>query len=43
MLSEVVISNKYKQKKPDFTFEFKQSAERLVNKKEYTHRQATDN
>ena len=39
----MIMSNKHKQTKPDFTIEFKQSAERLVNEKGYTHRQAADN
>jgi len=39
----VIMSNTNKQKKPDFTIEFKQSAARLVNEKGYTHRQAADN
>jgi len=43
MSSEVIMSNKHKQTKPDFTIEFKQSAARLVNEKGYTHRQAADN
>jgi transposase len=45
MSSEVIMimSNKNRQIKPDFTIEFKQSAARLVNEKGYTHRQAVDN
>ena len=43
MLSEVIMNNTNKQKKPDFTIEFKQSAAKLVNEKGYTHRQAADN
>lgn len=39
----MIMSNKHKQTKPDFTIEFKQSAARLVNEKGYTHRQAADN
>ena len=33
MSSEVIMSNTNKQKKPDFSIEFKQSAARLVNEK----------
>jgi hypothetical protein len=33
MSSEVIMSNKNRQIKPDFTIEFKQSAARLVNEK----------
>ncbi len=36
------MSNTNKQKKPDFTIEFKQSAAKLVNEKCYTHHQAAD-
>jgi transposase len=43
MSSEVIMNNTNKQKKPDFTIEFKQSAAKLVNEKGYTHRQAADN
>ena len=43
MSSEVIMSNKNKQTKPDLTIEFIQSAARLVNQKGYTHRQAADN
>jgi hypothetical protein len=33
MSSEVIMSNTNKQKKPDFSIEFKQSAARLANEK----------
>lgn len=39
----MIMNNTNKQKKPDFTIEFKQSAAKLVNEKGYTHRQAADN
>jgi transposase len=42
MSSEVIMSNTNKQKKPDFTIEFKQSAAKLVNEKGNTHQQAAD-
>lgn len=41
--SEMIMSNKDKPGKPDFTIQFKQSAARLVNEKGYTDRQAADN
>ena len=36
------MSTKSKQKRPDYTLEFRQDAARLVNEKGYTHRQAAD-
>lgn len=39
----MIMRNKDKPAKPDFTIEFKQSAARLVNEKGNTHRQAADN
>ncbi len=39
----MIMSNTNKQKKPDFTIEFKQLVARLVNEKGNTHRQAADN
>ena len=38
----MIMNNTNKQKKPDFTIEFKQSAAKLVNEKGYTHQQAAD-
>ena len=42
MSSEVIMSNKNKPAKPDFTIEFKQSAAKLVIEKGYSHQQASD-
>jgi len=39
----VITSNKTKQKRPNYTIEFKQDAAKLVNEKGYTHKQAADN
>ncbi|MDD5493532.1 MAG: transposase [Dehalococcoidia bacterium] len=36
------MSTKSKQKRPEYTLEFKQDAAKLVNEKGYTHRQAAD-
>ena len=36
------MSTKSKQKRPDYTLEFKQDAAKLVNEKGYTHRQAAN-
>lgn len=36
------MSTKSKQKRPEYTLEFKQDAAKLVNEKGYTHQQATD-
>jgi transposase len=36
------MSTKSKQKRPEYTLEFKQGAAKLVNEKGYTHRQAAD-
>jgi transposase len=43
MSLEVNRSNQNKQKQPKYTIEFKQDAAKLVNEKDYTHRQAADN
>ena len=37
------MSNQAKQKRPNYTIEFKQDAAKLVNEKGYTHKQAADN
>ena len=37
------MSNQTKQKRPNYTIEFKQDAAKLVNEKGYTHKQAADN
>ena len=37
------MSNQNKQKRPNYTIEFKQDAAKLVNEKGYTHQQAADN
>ena len=37
------MSNQTKQKRPQYTLEFKQDAAKLVNEKGYTHKQAADN
>jgi transposase len=36
------MNTKSKQKRPEYTLEFKQDAAKLVNEKGYTHRQAAD-
>lgn len=36
------MSTKIKQKRPEYTLEFKQDAAKLVNEKGYTHQQAAD-
>lgn len=36
------MNTKSKQKRPEFTLEFKQDAAKLVNEKGYTHQQAAD-
>ncbi len=36
------MSTKSKQKRPEYTLEFKQDAAKLVNEKGYTHQQAAD-
>ena len=43
MSIEVNMSNQTKQKRPNYTIEFKQDAAKLVNEKGYTHKQAVDN
>ena len=43
MSTEVNMSNKTKQKRPNYTIEFKQDAAKLVNEKGYTQKQAADN
>ena len=43
MSTEVNMSNQTKQKRPNYTIEFKQDAAKLVNEKGYTHKQAADN
>ena len=37
------MSTENKQKRPQYTLEFKQDAAKLVNEKGYTHKQAADN
>ena len=37
------MSNQNKQKRPKYTLEFKQDADKLVNEKGYTHKQAAGN
>ena len=37
------MSNQTKQKRPNYTIEFKQDAAKLVNEKGYTHKHAADN
>ena len=37
------MSNQTKQRRPNYTIEFKQDAAMLVNEKGYTHKQAADN
>jgi len=36
------MNTKSKQKRPEYTLEFKQDAAKLINEKSYTHRQAAD-
>ena len=43
MSTEVNMSNQTKQKRPNYTIEFKQDAAKLVNEKGYTPKQTADN
>ena len=43
MSTEVNMNNQTKQKRPNYTVEFKQDAAKLVNEKGYTPKQAADN
>ena len=43
MSAEVNMNNQTKQKRPNYTIEFKRDAAKLVNEKGYTHKQAADN
>jgi transposase len=43
MSTEVNISNQTKQKRPNYTIEFKQDAAKLVYEEGYTHQQAANN
>jgi hypothetical protein len=40
MSTEVNMNNQTKQKQPNYTIEFKQDAAKLVNEKDYMHKQA---
>lgn len=43
MSLEVTMSKQTRQKRPQYTLEFKQDAAKLVLEKRYTHQQAADN